>query len=86
MAYFSGMGVHTDGFQAAHGQRVHVQLLAPGNEIEMEPNSARSRSFTGSARPAQCGARNRSAPCQIRSLELKGALNWRGPFKVGWRF
>ena len=39
MAYFSGIGVHKDGFQVAHEQRVHVQLLAQvihGKEIEME--------------------------------------------------
>ena len=39
MAYFSGVGVHKDGFQVAHEQRVDVQLLAQavhGNEIEME--------------------------------------------------
>ncbi len=39
MAYFSGIGVHKDGFQVAHEQRVHVQLLAQavhGNESEME--------------------------------------------------
>ena len=89
MAYLSGIGVHKDGFQVAHEQRVHKQLLAQavhGNEIEMEIESARSRTFTGSAQPARCAARNRSASCQIRSLGLRDALNLRALFKVGWRF
>jgi len=33
------------------------------------------RTFTGGAQPARCAARKRSASGQIRSLELKAALN-----------
>ena len=50
MAYFSRVGVHKDGFQVAHEQRVHVQLLAQavhGNEVEMGIESARSKTVTG---------------------------------------
>ena len=55
MAYFSGIGVHKDGFQVAHEQRVHVQLLAQavhGNEIEMEIEFGEVEDFH-----RQCAAR-----------------------------
>ena len=52
---FSGIGVHKDGFQVAHEQRVHVQLLARpvhGNEIEMEIEFGEVEDFH-----RQCAAR-----------------------------
>ena len=55
MAYSSGIGVHKDGFQVAHEQRVHVQLLAQavhGNEIEMEIEFGEVEDFH-----RQCAAR-----------------------------
>ena len=76
MAYFSGIGVHKDGFQVAHEQRVHVQLLARavhGNEIEMGIEFGEVEDFPGSAQPARCADRNRSASGQIRSSGLKAA-------------
>ena len=55
MAYFSGIGVHKDGFQVAHEQRVDVQLLAQavhGNEVEMEIEFGEIEDFH-----RQCAAR-----------------------------
>ena len=58
MAYFSGRGVHKDGFQVAHEQRVDVQLLAQavhGNGIEMEIEFAEVEDFHRRATPSNRG-------------------------------
>ena len=80
MAYFSGIGVHKDGFQVAHEQRVHVHLLAQafhGNEIEMESEFGEVEDFHRlcAARPVRG---SQSAGFLPDSLLGIGALNWRG--------
>src|SRR6266700_1774292 len=77
MAYFSGIGVHKDGFQVAHEQRVHVQLLARavhGNEIEMEIEFGEVEDFHRRAQPARWAAGARPASCQIRSWRCGGSV------------
>ena len=89
MAYFSGIGVHKDGFQVAHEQRVHVQLLAQavsGNEIEMEIEFGEVEDFQ-----TQCAARPVRGSQSVGFLPdsllgIEGRSEFARPFKVGWRF
>ena len=77
MAYFSGIGVHKDGFQVAHEQRVDVQLLAQpvhGNEVEMEIEFREVEDFD-----------RQFAPRWMRGAQLVGFL----PdtlLRIVWRF
>jgi len=77
MACFSGIGVHKDGFQVAHDQRVHVQLLARavhGNEIEMEIEFGEVEDFH-----RQCTARPVRGSQSVRFLPdslLEGVEGW----------
>jgi len=87
MAYFSGIGVHKDGFQVAHEQRVHVQLLARavhGNEIEMEIEFGEVEDFHRqcAARPVRGSQSAGFLPDSLLGIEGRSALA--RPFKVGW--
>ena len=89
MAYFSGIGVHKDGFQITHEQSVNVQLLAEavdGNKVEMEIEFGEVENLDG-----QFAARRMRRAQSVGFLpDTLFGIVWRFEFtrvvQAGWRF